>query len=241
MSTTQTTSDYHPTATEACERHMGIVGMVMKRYLWAVKGNGAFDEDDLRQAGRRGLMIASERFDPSKGFKFITFAAKCIDTEMIRAIDWDSRIVRVPATTRKKLFHQGKPVKMRVSISLETGFSSEGGNGDSDRSSMDSRSNPLNKMAVEHNFPCLAEPDEDQANAIMIKNLKSALRYYIKDDRNLDINMRFWFGGETLAQVGRAHGMSRQRAQQIAHRGRDIMRLYKKRKDAKESREDARI
>lgn len=217
---------------------MGIVRLVMKRYIWVTYGNGAFDEDDLLQAGRRGLIMASEKFDVSKGWKFITFAAKCVDTEMIKEIDWTSRLVRVPASSRRILFKQGKPVRVRCSVSLETGFPGHGDGNDS----MSSPSNPLNKMVADHYFPSLAEADQDEQNAELIKSLKWVLINNFRGQaRNLDINMRVWFKGETLAQAGRAHGVSRERARQIAARGKEAMQVYKRRRDARARREDAEI
>lgn len=61
--------------------NQGLIGMILKRYMW---GATEQDKEDLRQEGNIGLCLAAQRFDPSKGFKFSTFASKCIYGTMTR-------------------------------------------------------------------------------------------------------------------------------------------------------------
>ena len=52
--------------------------------------------EDLIQVGNIGLIDAARRFDPSKGFKFISFAVWHIRKEMINYLAMNSRTVRLP-------------------------------------------------------------------------------------------------------------------------------------------------
>ena len=58
---------------EIVESHLYIVNILIRKYL-----NKGVDYDDLYQVGAMALIAAVERFDPSKGFDFSSFATPTI-------------------------------------------------------------------------------------------------------------------------------------------------------------------
>jgi RNA polymerase primary sigma factor len=59
--------------------------------------------DDLVNEGNIGLITAVERFDHTKGFKFISYAVAWIRQSILLAISENSRVIYLPATITSKL------------------------------------------------------------------------------------------------------------------------------------------
>jgi RNA polymerase primary sigma factor len=58
---------------------------------------------DLIQVGNCGLIQAAERFDPSRGLKFISFAVWYIRMEILKYVNQDSRLIRLPGQSSSEL------------------------------------------------------------------------------------------------------------------------------------------
>ncbi len=58
---------------------------------------------DLISEGNIGLMNAAERFDPSKGYKFISYAVWWIKQSILKAICEKSRMIRLPLNRANEL------------------------------------------------------------------------------------------------------------------------------------------
>ena len=74
------------------EEHLYMVDILIRKYL-----NKGVEYDDLYQVGALALMQAVERFDPSKGFEFSSFATPTILGEIkkyFRDKQWSLRVPR---------------------------------------------------------------------------------------------------------------------------------------------------
>merc|ERR1719296_530393 len=73
------------------ECNMRLVVSIARRY-----NNVGVNVQDLVQEGSIGLMRAAEKFSPTKGFKFSTYASWWIQQAVFRSIAYHSRTIRLP-------------------------------------------------------------------------------------------------------------------------------------------------
>jgi RNA polymerase sporulation-specific sigma factor len=58
--------------------HLGLVGFIANKYR-----STGIENDELFSAGSLGLVKAANSFDSSRGFKFATYASRCINNEIL--------------------------------------------------------------------------------------------------------------------------------------------------------------
>ncbi len=188
---------------------------------------------DLISAGNIGLIVAAERFDETKGFKFISYAVWWIRQSILQTLAEHSRVVRLPLnrvdllrriaryTNSKQQETSSKPQEEEIAEelgitveqvvdTLSTGqrvLSLDATFGDDDENSL------LEIMADDNQEP----PDE-----MMLKN---SLEYEIHatldtlDNREKEvIKLYFGLSGEpemTLEEIGLQFRLTRERVRQI--------------------------
>jgi len=69
------------------ERNLRLVAHIVKKY-----SNFSSDSDDLISIGTIGLIKAISTFDPSKGTRLATYAARCIENEILMQIRSSKKI-----------------------------------------------------------------------------------------------------------------------------------------------------
>lgn len=201
---------------------------------------------DLINEGNLGLMTAAERFDETRGFKFISYAIWWIRQSIISAIGEYCNIVRKPqsqigicnkiknATNAFVQEHQRTPTAEELSelISMEIEKIEKAVQAETYVSSIDTPINEDEDTTVGDMLSSGSEYAADhQVNyESMYSDLMIVLNSILTERERVIIVQSFGIGcpERGLEDIGNDMGLTRERVRQIRERGLDKMRKSKK-------------
>jgi len=188
---------------------------------------------DLINEGNIGLIRAAERFDETRGFKFISYAVWWVRQAMLQALADQSRIFRIPTNRANALYRMGK-VQAKLFQDLEREPSIEE---ISERLKLSLRE-IRGTLNIAHPPLSLTDPygnedenplqdflkDEDAASpdegtyASTLRAEVGRLLDSLNSRERMILEHYFGIGGrqeETLEEIGRRLGLTRERIRQI--------------------------
>jgi len=188
---------------------------------------------DLINEGNLGLIKAAQRFDETRGFKFISYGVWWIRQSILQSLAEQARIVRLPLnkigsiTRINKTFnrleqeYQREPTSEEVAFLLETSTESveDALKVSSHHVSMDA---PIYEDELSNLYDVLLNedslsPDKGLINVSLCKEIERTLGTLA--EREADV-IRYYFGlsgktQHTLEEIGDEFGLTRERVRQI--------------------------
>lgn len=192
---------------------------------------------DLINEGNLGLIKAAQRFDPTKGFKFISYAVWWIRQSILQALADTGRMVRLPqnqigknnkATKAYIAFEQEHEREPSVEELAEVLDMSE--EAISNTLQMHLHHASLDESVLEDGEGCMADllpGDDNPEENVMDQSLKDEVKHAIAklSPREAEVvNAYFGFSG-TMEDIMAKYGITKERFRQIKERA--IKRLQK--------------
>ncbi len=212
--------------------NLRFVVSVAKRYQ-----NRGLALEDLINEGNLGLIKAANRFDESRGFKFISYAVWWIRQSILQALAEQSRTIRLPLTMVSVVnSYMRKMEELEQQFEREPTLQEISELMDVDSHFLDETivlsSQPLSVNShVNDNEDALvidilknedaAEPDQELMDDSLIIELKTVMQSLTERERKI-IEMYFGIGYEkpmTLEEIGTEVHLTRERVRQIKETG----------------------
>ncbi len=230
----------HEALLELTRANLRFVVSVAKKY----QGRG-LSLADLINEGNYGLIKAAQRFDVTRGFKFISYAVWWIRQAILQALGDQSRVVRLPlnristitklnkASVRLTQQHERAPNPAELAAELDIGVEKvrEAMQHTRRSLSMDAPFNEGDETCLLDRLPGDGAPAPD--TRLLAASVKIDIERALRGLRPREAEIvRLYFGlgrerAQNLEEIGQCFGLTRERVRQIKEKAlRELRRKY---------------
>lgn len=219
--------------------NLRFVVSVAKKY----RGQG-LPLSDLINEGNIGLITALEKFEPEKGYHFISYAVWWIRQSILKALSEKGRLVRLPlnrtnefiqiSKAKEKLSHEKgsdevSAKEIAEEVGLEEALVKELITVTQDTVNLDSKVKGRNESETtleEFLEDPNGTPEDEIVNESLSDEVESLLSILSEKERNI-LQMRYGLNGEkpkSLKEIGDSYSLTKERIRQIEKRALERLR-----------------